>query len=426
MSKNNEKSGRRTFSLLWEKNIFVFGFSLIIAVILWSGVSMFQTTEVEQQFKDIKIDIDASALEGTGLKVFGTTDLTVDVTVRGKSYLVKDNGFANNITAVVSLDAVETPGNYPLPVKVTVSNANVEIVEQSKDVVTLYFDRLVTKDFPVEVRVIELADYKLDPARYVRGEAELSARTVKVEGPSNELGRLESVIATVTLNEELTETVADLKADLSFQWIYQTGDTENIKIADGTEIFVTIPVSIISEYTVKPVFTNVPDTFDESAIVYTVTPETVKVTAIETDDNISADGGVVELGPIDFRDLAEGTKKTFTLKPVQDGYTFEDGVSAFTVTVDMSEMGVRWLTVNVKTDGLPAGCTILNSAIPSVQIICPKSLHRSIDTDDVYAVVRIPANGLTTGTHEVPVDIYLNGSINYWIEASYSVTVNVP
>ena len=437
MSKRKDRTDKRGFSRIWDKNIFVFGFSLIIAVILWSGVSMFQTTEIDQQFKDIKINIDASALEGTDLKLFSATDLTVDVTVRGKSYLLKDSAFAGNITATVSLDSVESPGSYPLPVKVTVSNANVELVEQSKDVVTLYFDRLVMKDYPVEVRVLELADYKIDGSKYVRGEPIPNTDTVTVEGPSNELGRLDKVVATVALNEELTQTVENIKADLSFEWIYQASEAENLKYADGTEVLVTIPVSYISEYSLKPKFVNVPETFDEADIPFTVSPETVKITDVEVDTSAGIEGGVIEVGPIDFNALfsseGRGLKKTFESKPVIDGLTFDNGITEFTVTADLSTYDVLWVEVKVVDDNLPEGYTLQSKTVRSVQIVCPEEFINSEAQinrirENAYARVRLSGYEFQQGMNEnVPVDIYVDGDFSYWIRnaQSYRVAVNV-
>ena len=117
MAKTNktEKTRTKPFSHLFDNNWFVLAFSLFIAVILWCGVSMFQTTEVEKEFVNIKVQLnyEGSLPANNNMRIFGDPDAYIDVTVKGKSYLVNDENFADNITATVSFASVTSAGISP-------------------------------------------------------------------------------------------------------------------------------------------------------------------------------------------------------------------------------------------------------------------------------------------------------------------------
>ncbi len=149
MAKTNEKGAvKRSFlSRMFDNNWFVLCFSLLIAMILWCGVSMFQTTEVEKSFPNIKVHLnyEGSLPAKNDLQILGDEEYYIDVTVKGKSYLINDDDFAEKISATVSFASVSSAGTYALPVSVTVQDGAAEVVRYSKSTISVYVDELVEK-----------------------------------------------------------------------------------------------------------------------------------------------------------------------------------------------------------------------------------------------------------------------------------------
>lgn len=148
----NKKTGKGSdslFSRLLENNKYVFVFSVIVAVICWCGVSMFQTQDTEKIIRNVRIrlSVEGSLAANNGLQIFGEQEYFADVTVRGKSYLLNDPEVADKINLTASLASVSTAGTYNLPISHSIDENGVEITNLSKTYISVYFDKLVTKEF---------------------------------------------------------------------------------------------------------------------------------------------------------------------------------------------------------------------------------------------------------------------------------------
>ena len=75
MRNSKEKTAGQNRRKLLDRNSIVFALSLLIAVILWIGVSMFQTTEVDKTFQNIRVRV---PFEGTTIPIFGNAEKWLD------------------------------------------------------------------------------------------------------------------------------------------------------------------------------------------------------------------------------------------------------------------------------------------------------------------------------------------------------------
>ncbi|MBR0121156.1 MAG: hypothetical protein IJM10_05150, partial [Clostridia bacterium] len=72
-------------SKLFFNNKFLAAFSLAAAFIIWLGVAIVFAPEDERIINDVPVKIELSqAMRTYGLKAYGDSDYTVDVTVKGK------------------------------------------------------------------------------------------------------------------------------------------------------------------------------------------------------------------------------------------------------------------------------------------------------------------------------------------------------
>ena len=95
MSRNkNEKTGKKfSVSGLFENNKVIFVLSLVIAIICWAFVSMYETPETERLIQNVKVQLTGTneLNEEYGLSVFDNSEFTVDVTVRRLREKIEDD-----------------------------------------------------------------------------------------------------------------------------------------------------------------------------------------------------------------------------------------------------------------------------------------------------------------------------------------------
>ena len=300
---NTGKTNKKPFSHLFDNNWFVLAFSLFIAVILWCGVSMFQTTEVEKEFVNIKVQLnyEGSLPANNNMRIFGDPDAYIDVTVKGKSYLVNDESFADNINATVSFASVTTAGTYALPVSVSVSNADVEVVKYSKSTVSVYLDEYVEKAFTVTDEIRETERYSL-PEGYTRENPRLSAGSVVVQGPALEVGKISEVKAVVELDKELTATET-FTAEIVYVSTSENAKFDHVTLKNTDPIYITIPVNYTATFKPVVTFTNMPKDYREEGISYTVYPSSVALTLATGDNQNVPSSDEINIGTVDFSQI---------------------------------------------------------------------------------------------------------------------------
>ena len=432
MRNSKEKTAGQNRRKLLDRNSLVFALSLLIAVILWIGVSMFQTTEVDKTFQNIRVRVpyEGSLPANNGLQIFGDADFTVDVTVSGKSYVLNEDDFAGQLDATVSLSSVREAGTYTLPVTVTCALADVEITNVTKTAVSIYFDETVERDYEITEDVVEADGYLL-PEGYTAENPRLSTDHVTLVGPSLEMGKIASVQARVELDKEVTGTET-FQAELvllgnNSLWLDES-QIPNVTVKDEEPVTVTIPVSITTTLTPAVDFTGAPSYYRNHEVEYTVAPDTLTVT-IPANDSETFNAKEIKVGTIDFSEI-DNTFKDFSFSLEGQPYTFRDDVDRVRVWIDMSGMAKRWLTIGIDAEGvkLPAGAEIVTKSIPSVQVVGPEAsvMATTLGNDEAYAVPVVDGITWQPGLNTVPVRIHLRTLKDSWVYGSYSIDVMIP
>ena len=94
MKKNKMMKNRKKvdFRELFSNNRFVLLFSIVLAFVIWTAISMTASPEETFLIKDVPVDfsLKGSMPEQLGLQAFGNTDFKVDVEVYGKRYIVSN------------------------------------------------------------------------------------------------------------------------------------------------------------------------------------------------------------------------------------------------------------------------------------------------------------------------------------------------
>lgn len=424
-AKNTGKSSDSFFTRFLEDNRRVFLFSVIVAIICWCGVSMYQTQDTEKIIKNVRVQIpvEGSLAANNGLKVFGEQDYFVDVTVRGKSYLLNDDGVADKINLTASLASVSSAGKYNLPISHSISEKGIEITNLSKTYISVYFDELVTKEFDL-VCEVNKGDKFAVAEGFKLGEPSLNVEKIKLKGPALEINRITSVKAVATVDKELFGTES-FEAEIVPVGSSGGADFSHVSAADDAKVYVVMTLSYSMDVTPTVTFTNAPKNYRDGDVKYTVTPDKAKITVASNEVQHIKDDGL-SVGSIDFKDI-NNTLNTFTFKTDDIKCNFEDGIKSFTVTVDMSGMQKRWMEIPVeKGDAkLPDGAEIITKTIQSVQIIGPDASVMNIDSSAAYAVPDPENVELKKGENIVPAKIVLRTLTDSWVRGDYSVVIIV-
>ena len=423
--KKTGKGSDSFFTRFLEDNRRVFIFSVIVAIICWCGVSMYQTQDAEKIIKNVRVQIpfEGSLPANNGLQIFGEQDYFVDVTVRGKSYLLSDPEVADKIELSASLASVSTAGTYNLPISHSLDENGVEITNLSKTYISVYFDELVTKEFDL-VEEVNKGDKFAVAKGFSLGEPSLSVDKVTLTGPALEINRITSVKAVATIDKELSGTET-FEAEIVPVSSSGNADFSHVTTAQDQKIYVVMPLMFSTEVTPTVTFTNAPKAYRDNPVKYTVSPEKAKITVASNDvQHIQSEG--LSVGSIDFKDI-NNTVNTYTFAADSVQCNFDDSIKSFTVTIDMSAMQKRWLEIPVEVGDakLPAGAEITSKTIQSVQIVGPEASVMNIDSTAAYAVPVLDGVELHKGENTVPAKVILRTLTDSWVRGDYTVVITV-
>ncbi len=428
MNKNNANSNKKQFSLasLMADNRIVFLFSLVIAIGFWCLVSMSQTTEIERVFQDVKVNValDESIAKNNGLEIFGTQDYSVDVTVKGLSYIVNDSSITNdNIKVTASCAAVTAAGTYDLPLSAAITgfSGEAEVVNISLKSVKVSFDERVTKSFAVSEDINEIDGYSLGEG-LIRENPRLNVEKIDISGPSRDISKITSVKAYIELDKELTVTES-FEAVIVAESSSGVVDLSNCTIELSEPVYITIPVKKVGKYVTAVDFIGMPQSYRENGIEYSVYPSEIDVAVMTgAGDTQLNESDEILIGTIDFSEINNTNNRI-----VINNEKLSSEVKNFTVTIDMSKMSKRWLEIPVdaSTVTVPEGVTIVSESVESVQIVGPATSVMGIDKTAAYAVPVFDAEEYEPGTYEIPAKIVLRTLTDSWVHGTYTVKIEV-
>ena len=207
-NKQTEKKNKLSFSDLLKDKRFMLFFSCLLAFVLWTWVAIEKSPETQRVITGVpvQINLENSVPEQLGLSVFGNSEFTIDVTVKGKKYITSSIS-ADDIDVIANTNYVDGSGIKTLQIKVTPkdSNADYVISSYSSNYVEVYFDTYKEVELPL-VGVVETDMDSIVPDGCIAGDTVLSKNTVLITGPTTEVNKITSVTANVTIDKVLEKT----------------------------------------------------------------------------------------------------------------------------------------------------------------------------------------------------------------------------
>ena len=423
----------KKFSLrqLFSNTKFLVIFSIVVAFIFWIIVALEYAPVVENEIKDIpvKIDMNNSVPDKLGLQIFGQSDYTINVVVKGNRYVVGgDLLTADDFEATAQTAYVDSAGKHSLVVKVTAKNAEAdyEIVSKSTDYIEVYFDKYAEKDIEVTPRInTELDDYTADDYLFDTEDIIYETKTVKVTGAQTVVNSVEHAYADIPIEKKLTQSeTIDAKIVLS------NGDDINssyVKIngEDALTVPVTLPVYKMQTTSVSVSFKNSPSDYLNTPLQYSVSPSRVRVAVLQ---NGSDTTNTLEIGSVDFSQItADNNTFTFLASNIKNA-KFLDGTSSFTVDINTDGLYSKSLEPNINSimisggSGVSAGNVELDS-IGTVNVVGTQTALNSVNASMLEISIDLKNVKLEEGENEVPVKITLRNSKNCWVTGSYTAII---
>lgn len=347
MIKNNRK-----FSELFYNNRFLLIFSVVTAVIIWLVVAVEFSPETKVTIKNVPIRVASTGIKDSmKLEAFGADNLTVDVTIVGKRYIVEDDDIINDIDVTANTGSVTRAGTYNLSVDVgsVSTRPQYEIVSYSVSEIEVLFDYYVEKQVPVEPQ-ITVENGGLAADGYFADELSPEVNKITVYGPKSEVDSIMKIDALASVNGNMTESGG---FNASLKLVKENGDTPKhvgIKAVTGEMASGNIYINafIYKEATAVPVvnFTDIPAGYDENNLPVEWTIEPAEVIFGFT-DTVKTD---VTVATVSFNDLDFGKEnsieitKDFSGKEgvvVKDSETGQAGTVTFKITLTNKNIGYK-------------------------------------------------------------------------------------
>ena len=371
---------------LFYNNRFLLVFSVLIAVIFWLVVVVELGVEVENTVRNVPVQIDyASVEENLGLKPFGEKNFTVDVTVKGKKYIVESSDMIDDIVVKANTSYVNSAGNSTLKLEISSQNTNpvYDVVRYSADEVSVYFDYPGNKEFAVTPE-LEFEGEAVAEGYHIGDYIFPESDTVRVTGPETEVSKITGIVARAKVKGGLkqNETV-----DAELVAITETNEVlRNITFSrnSGT-IRITLPVYKIVTLPLVCGFSNKPsDYVDNYPFTVSVSPSTAEIGIPEQK---SAGLTEFEISTIDYSDIKEGLN-IFTIPASEvTGGVFVNEVEEFKVTVNVHGMASSKISApeNISFVNEPSGASaeLVKLDFTEMTVIGPIESLEAMNTDSV-------------------------------------------
>lgn len=427
---NNENKKKLSFTSLFNDKRFTLIVSFVIAFVLWMWVAIEKSPETQRVITGVpvQINLENSVPEQLGLYVFGNSEFTVDVTVKGKKY-VTSSLTADDIEVTANTNYVDSSGVKTLQLKVTQkdNDSDYEISSYSANYIEVYFDTYKEVELPIEGK-IETSLSTIVPDGCIVGDTVLSKNTVLISGPATEVNKIVSINAHISVDKVLEKTTT---FDPVFKIITNDDSVLEYVKMETEESDITVTVPVLKEVTLPTVveFRNAPSYFINNPLSYSIYPSRIKV-AVPVDMIDTITDFVVST--IDFADIS-GSINTFNIDVNQINSTLkitDRNISRFTVRIDASEMVSRTISIPVSNFTVKHIRDDFNVSINqdkdiSVKIVGLESHIDSISAENLTILVDTTEQELTDSTTTLSGYVVVMGDYPCWAVGNYDVKVKV-
>lgn len=415
-----KKRERRT---VWDYPAVLWCAAVACAVLAWLIVTMYfdQESDKTVTVSNITYTYQSSTYSSLGLDIVETPEISgVTVRIKGSGTII--GGIReSDIMVYPKYSTVRGAGTVTLElgarfITSDYDNLGIELIVENPTTVTVVFDNVSEKTMRVtaDTSQIAIADgFILNSVSSVPAEVTLT-------GPTSELEQIDSVVATVTSEEELGDSVT-LEAPLEMRDVNGNVVTPQYTTMDSDTAAITLNVLQVRELPLTVNFIGLPSGFDESSLKYSLDRSTLRVAGPARTISKMNELSVASL------DLGQSFAfdRDYQLSvELPDGIVSQDGITTVTLTFDTTNMASTTLNIsNIRVINVPSDMEVdvLTSRISGVTLYGPADEIEELSAENVQAQVDCQSISVTAGQQTLPVTIQIPSSSRIFAVGSYTV-----
>ena len=425
--KQNTEPAPKKNSSLWDNRAFLMVLSAISAILIWMIVTMYFDPQGSVTITDATVNFSYQSTNYTslGLDIVDMPDAgNVRVQVDGNGTVI-GNLTAADIMVYPQYSNVKGPGETTLKLEARIINSDynnmgIKLTVLRPTSVRVVFDTVSEKTFPVtqDTSGITIADgFTLNGVSTVPAEVTLS-------GPTSELEQIASVVAPVTTEEILSDSMT-VRSALELRDANGNVLTPQYTTMDNDVASVTLNVYQVRELPLSVAFINTPNNFDESSLSYSLSVPTLRVAG-----PAKIVGPLNELSVVAFDLGREFTFDRDYQKNIElpNGVVSLDGVSTVTIQFDTTKMASRTFSVsNLRPVNVPStiNLDVLTTVIRNVTVYGPADEMEELSADSILAQIDCQDLTVTSGQQTIPVSIQIPSSSRIFAVGNYTVQCEV-
>ena len=425
MTKQKKTSNDSFFTRVFSNNKLVVLISFILAVVIWFTYSATVAPDKSWTISDVPVTIDLknTVAEQLGLKAYGYEDVTLQVKVYGKGYVVGQLTADDVIVSVQNISKVDDVGYKTLQLSARSADGSFVVDSISPSHIDVYFDFPETREFEV-THIVNEPEGGVAADGYHYSGAVFGANEITISGPKSELDKITQVVAKTDISTRLNKTTV-MNAELEVS----TNDGQALKFIsfdDSKVREVTLSIQKTKSLKFKAIFEGAPEFYDSNPISVTYSKSEVLVAG--TDSQITS-LAYFEVGPIVFSEISPNNNTFEFDVEAPNGITVIDGTEKVTVTVDMSGFAMSTFTLgtgNIDVKNLPPEYTVSSIGyVGSVQIVAPKGVINSISSGLITATSDLAGVPLKKGSNEVELNIGVKNRNDCWAYDTYKTVITL-
>lgn len=399
--------------------------SILLAVALWMVVTMVINPNQSTTLYNVPVDFtyNSTSYTSKGLDIVNNPQKSVSLKLEGNGY---DLSGLKSEDFVVYPDytSVNGPGEVTLPLRVMVrdSSSQVKASVNKDERVTVVFDSIEEKTFPVQVQA---SDLTIADGFILQGTV-ASPSTVTVHGPASEVDDIDRIVARVEPSSDLQNMSESKIKTVTLEPQDAEGKPLTLQYTtlDTNVVDVTINIYQTKELPLAVNFINVPEGFDLNNLKYTLSQETMVVSGKpETLE------GLNELAVSDFDLSTFELDKSYSLTVnLPKGVESKNNVKNITLSFDTTGLTSRTLNVsNIRTINTPDNydVEVKDTRVTNVTLIGPKDELEALSPSSVVATVDMSQSQVAEGTESLSAAISVPSSSTIFAVGSYSVECSI-
>ncbi len=417
---NSPNTDKKSFKAIMESKQATMIISIIGAFVIWLVIVISIDPNTEKNIlAPVDLTFNEAVYTSLGLSIVEKPSQTINVTLEGDGIDLA-NLAQTDVLVYPDYSSVKGAGTYTLPLIVNYTGAsNLNVQNNDYGYVTLTFDKLTSIKLPISVNVsgVEVLE------GYFMDLPIASSTEVNLTGPDSAIKPIESVVATVTLEEQRTQS-AIVTTQLSY--LDANGEVVENKdiVADIEQVEITIPIYPVKELPLTIEFTGIPTGYDPSVLGATLSDKTIRVAGPEAQLEAMTS---VSAGIIDLSTFVLGEEMVTNIV-LPESIRNVDGLQ--TVTVYFDTQGYSTQTLNVtefSTINVPEGVEITfpTGRVNSVRLVGEEEELAVLSETSVVALIDADDITVVRGQQNIPVQILITSTQTVFATGSYSILCEV-